>query len=60
MQDHTFVGVPVRKMSDADLDHVLTEGFVVINDDGRADAAYWIRLRLEVEVEIRRLERNTV
>lgn len=58
MLDHTYCGTPVSQMSDKDLHDCIVDGFKVRNPGELGDPAnaeYWIRKRLEVEVVRRHL-----
>lgn len=54
MMDHTYCGTPVSCMSTEDIYDCLNEGFCIIGEDDTKACtdwrAYWIRLRLEVEL----------
>jgi hypothetical protein len=51
MMDHTYCGTPVSQMPQRALDECLDEGFQILDKWGMSEneAAYWVRLRLEIE-----------
>lgn len=57
MRDHSFNGVPVRRMPRADILECLAHGVKLNNDDGDTgpDPVGAVMLRLQIELTIRAL-----
>lgn len=60
MKDHTYHGIPVAQLPTPKILDLLDRGVQITDNDGHGDAhaERMVRLRLEVELEIRRQARQ--